>query len=59
MICFYTKFHTPDAIGPFVIAIRVKAKYVKRKPHIVKFYVVFTVHFDIIQQLNQQMHFIS
>jgi hypothetical protein len=23
------------------------------------FYVVFTVHFDNIQQLNQQMHFIS
>jgi hypothetical protein len=24
-----------------------------------KFYVVFTVHFDITQQLNQQKHFIS
>jgi hypothetical protein len=23
-----------------------------------KFYVVFAVHFDITQQLNQQMHFI-
>ena len=25
----------------------------------VQFYVVFTVHFDNIQQSNQQMHFIS
>jgi hypothetical protein len=25
----------------------------------IKFYVVFAVHFDNIQQLNQQMHFIS
>lgn len=35
MICLYDKSHTPNAIGPFVSAIRLKAKDSSCKPDVV------------------------